>query len=204
VALVAALLGHVTIDILGDYLLPHDTYDDVSHSSRAIVALITLGAALFGIVLSLRALVREACGSENAFCSSLRRALPAHVPLFVLGTIAASTVVLCAMEAGDALVAGQAIDDLGDLFGGSIASGGTIVASIAALTALIAVAALRRLARTRLVAALRCAFLRRNTPTISSAVARMSVRRRPLVRDLDLCHRIAGRAPPLFRPAITI
>lgn len=52
VSLAAALVTHFLIDVLGDVLLAHDTYDDVAHASRQTGALasgafllVTLGFA---------------------------------------------------------------------------------------------------------------------------------------------------------------
>jgi hypothetical protein len=196
VVLVAALIGHVVIDILGDVMLAHDTYDDVDHSSRGIVALAALAAALCGIAFGFGAALREANGSENEFCSALRSALPRRSLPFTFAAIVAATLLLCLMEGCDALLAGHDVDDLGDLFGGSVAFGGTIVALTAALVSIVTLAALRRLARARIIAVAIVEFLRRRVAQSLAAHADRSVRRRLVFHARVICRRLAGRAPP--------
>ena len=41
-AAAAAAAAHLVIDIVGDYALAHDTFDDVSHSSRELISGIAL------------------------------------------------------------------------------------------------------------------------------------------------------------------
>jgi hypothetical protein len=45
VAALAAAVAHVAIDAIGDIVLPHDTYDDIAHDARTVVAAAV--AALF-------------------------------------------------------------------------------------------------------------------------------------------------------------
>jgi hypothetical protein len=200
VALIAALIGHVLIDVLGDFVLDHDAYDDIDHSSRGIVALITLALAALGIGLGLRATIRDACGSEYALCASLRRAIPRSGLTFSLRAIALATLALCAMEAVDAALAGHPVDDLGDLFGGSIVFGGSIIGLVAAIVSQTALAALRRCAHLRLIASAVVAFLRRSANCIRARVADFDVVHELIYHAFHLCRRIAGRAPPLLSP----
>jgi hypothetical protein len=197
VALFAALVSHVVIDILGDYLLAHDTYDDVGHSSRAVVGLVTFGLSLLGIGFCLRAALREARGSENAFCLALRGAIPRNATIFTLGSIIAAAFFLACMEGCDAIAAGKAVDDLGDLFGGSVPFGGTIVAVVAICASTVARRFLLRLARTRIIAAVVVAFLRRCSSGHSARAADHDLVLRLVVHVHFACRRIAGRAPPL-------
>ncbi len=196
-------MGHVAIDVLGDYLLAHDTYDDVEHSSRAIVAIVTVGLITLGIALAFRAAIREARGSENAFCNALRSALPRNTAGFLGLAALTAGVILCAMEGCDALLAGQPVDDLGDLFGGSIVFGGTIVAAVAVAVGLGAIWCLRRLARTRIVAGVVVAFLRRDTRCTIACETDFDVVQRLVFHAYHICRRVAGRAPPLRISAAT-
>jgi len=196
VALLAALLGHVIIDVLGDFMLAHDTYDDVDHSSRGVVALVTLALACCGIGFGLRAAVSEAAGSEDAFCAALRSAIPRGIAAFTVLAILAATGIMCVMEGCDALLAGQSIDDLGDLFGGSVVFGGTIVSVTAACVSVIAVAALRRLSRARRIAVALVAFLRRCVAKVIIADSGSDLEHRLVFRSRVIARRVAGRAPP--------
>jgi hypothetical protein len=203
VALFAALIGHVTIDVLGDYLLAHDDYDDVDHSSRVIVAIVTFVLAGCGAGFGLRAAIREARGSENALCLALRSALPRNSLIFTLAAIALSTIILCVMEACDASLAGHPVDDVGDLFAGSIPFGGTIIAVVAMLVSQITLGGLRRLARVRSLASVVVAFLRRCFPVFRTTEIDLDVIDRLVFHAHHICRRIAGRAPPPLIVAVT-
>lgn len=204
VALVAALLGHVVIDVLGDFMLAHDDYDDVDHSSRVIVAIVTLGLAMIGAGAGLRAAVREARGSENAFCLALRSALPRSGVVFTLAAVAASTLFLCVMEACDAALAGHPVDDVGDLFAGSIPFGGAIIALVAAAVSNVTLALLRRLARARLLTAVVVAFLRRDAECARAAEFARATPERLVFHAHHICRRTPGRAPPFPLRAATL
>jgi hypothetical protein len=198
VALFAALIGHVVIDSLGDFMLAHDTYDDLDHSSRTVVALVTLGLTILGIGMGFRAAIREARGSDNAFCMALRAALPRSVPAFVIAAVVVSTGVLSIMEGCDAWLAGHGVDDVSDLFGGSIPFGLTIEAIVALIVSLLTLAGLRRLAHARVIAGVVVAFLRRCVCHIIDRETEFDVRLRLIFRVHYVCRRIAGRAPPLL------
>jgi hypothetical protein len=203
VALVAALIGHVVIDVLGDYLLAHDTYDDIDHTSRAIVAIVALALALAGIAAGFRAALREAHGSPNALCNAIRRAIPRRTSAFVLGAMLASIAILCVMEGCDALLAGHAVDDIGDLFGGSIVLGGTTIAALSAIVSIATMRALRRLAQAQQIAGILAAFIRRSFTTAVPRTADRTLTNRLIFRTHRMCRRLAGRAPPLPFVAIS-
>ncbi len=127
-ACAAALFAHLGIDIAGDYLLPHDAYDDVSHGSRTLV-LGVVSAFLMALALgALSAAVREARGSLDAFARTLRSSIEFGFVRSLVLTLVFSTAVLVAMECVDVRAAGDAIDDVGDLFGGSLVLGAAMVA----------------------------------------------------------------------------
>jgi hypothetical protein len=198
VALFAALTGHVVIDILGDFMLAHDTYDDMDHSSRTIVALVTLGLTILGIGLGFHAAIREARGSENAFCTALRGALPRSQPAFLIAAVVLATFVLCVMEGCDAWLAAHPVDDVGDLFGGSVPFGATIETIVATVISLVSLAVLRRLARARIIAGLVVTFLSRCVCYPVDGKITVEVRHRLVLPVQCVSRRIAGRAPPLL------
>jgi hypothetical protein len=115
----------------------------------------------------------------------------------LIAAVFASTLVLCAMEGCDAIVAGQPVDDLGDLFGGSVAFGGVIVALCAVVVGLTTLSCLRRLSEMRLVAGIVVAFLRRDVRSSVVGKTHVVAPHRLIFHDCDICHRVAGRAPPL-------
>jgi hypothetical protein len=122
-ALFAALCAHNAIDLAGDYLLPHDTYDDIAHVSRTLFggATVALVAVVLGIAF--RGAIHEASGREAAFCDALGALGPKDARWF-FGIVTGLTIVLVlAMQSLDCLLAGTEIDDIGDLFGGSLLLG---------------------------------------------------------------------------------
>jgi hypothetical protein len=131
----AAALAHLAIDIVGDYALPHDTYDSIAHDSRQLVAGIALFAA---VTLALRGL-RVCC--EVAVAN--RGRLPVaglsggQVAAFVAGVVVAVWSLVPAMELLDARLAGTALDGIDDAFGGSMALGLGVSVACAAVVALL-------------------------------------------------------------------
>ena len=117
----AAAMAHVAIDVVGDFALAHDSYDNLAHGSRELVTAIALLAAL---VLALRGL--KSCCEIAAL--NRRRILRISFGLrqtfgYLAGTVLASCAAVPAMEWLDGRADGVAIDRLSDAFGGSVALG---------------------------------------------------------------------------------
>jgi hypothetical protein len=130
-ALVAVLAAHVAIDVVGDYVLAHDTYDDHAHGSRRLASLalaVTLLTALWAFA---RAVLAETRGSRGALRAALYATLPESPVTFVLMVVAAVVPLLPAMGWVDALTAGARVDDVADLVGGSIPLGAGIAGAFA-------------------------------------------------------------------------
>jgi hypothetical protein len=132
-ALAGALLAHVAIDFAGDFLLAHDTFDDVAHRSRAVLvaailaALLALAARLFCHVLDRRST------SANSLLCRMRATLGSATG-FILWSAALAVVALAGMELLDCIAAGARVDGIEDLFGGSLALGLGLTVAIGALT----------------------------------------------------------------------
>jgi hypothetical protein len=120
-ATVAAATAHVAIDIIGDYALAHDTYDDVAHSSRELASGLAL---LIAFALANRAL--RVC-FELAAANRTRLPQPAadrrETLGFVFAVVAVSATLVPAMEWLDCRLAGVPVRELDDAFGGSILLG---------------------------------------------------------------------------------
>lgn len=120
-ALVAAVGAHLAIDILGDYLLPDDTYDHVAHASRELFTLLAFLAAGSAAVLSFSRFFRSAASIGTRV--RLLRIHPSHIAA-AFGAIALLALVFVpTMETIDTLRAGGSVDDLSDAFGGSLLLG---------------------------------------------------------------------------------
>jgi hypothetical protein len=134
-AFLAALSAHVAIDVAGDYVLAHDTYDDPAHGSRWLAS-IALGISACIAVWALgRAALAESRGSHEALRRALRAAVPSSFVSFSALVTAASLPMLAGMAWLDAVCAGIPVDDVGDLFGGCIPLGSGITVALAIVVA---------------------------------------------------------------------
>jgi hypothetical protein len=188
----AAAFAHYAIDIIGDYALPHDTYDDVSHSSREVLSGIAL---LIALTLARRGL--RAC---FAIATSHRGRLPAQgfslreCVGFVLSTIAGTACMVPAMEWLDGRLAGFPVRELDDAFGGSILLGlGTAVLSACLIGAVIYALACWLVSHRDVIASIIETLRGRDTDTtpLGHALARHvhSTRRRRTAHALQRCKR---------------
>ena len=135
-ASLSAAVAHLAIDVLGDFLLAHDAYDGMAHTSRsALAGLVLAGAAALAVRHVICALDPSDSGRRRSIAIA-RALLPQHRLSFAVWTAAFALVALCAMEVVDARAAGVAIDDPADLLGGSL-----ILGSLTLLGCAIAVAA---------------------------------------------------------------
>jgi hypothetical protein len=117
-AMSAAVLAHVTIDIVGDYVLARDAYDGITHSSRVVlvvglaVLLLAAGSRLLFDLLDRR------CVSRASLLQLVRDSLGGPLP-FIAQSVAVCVVALAAMELFDCYAAHAAPVSLVALFGGS-------------------------------------------------------------------------------------
>jgi hypothetical protein len=137
----AAAFAHIAIDIVGDYVLPHDSYDFIPHNSRDLVTAVGVAVAA---VLALRGL-RLCCDVAVA-----NRARLAAQPIgklwygaFTIVTIVAAVLLVPAMEVLDGRLDGAPVKELDDAFGGSIALGLGTTVVCAAIVAVLVLAAVR-------------------------------------------------------------
>lgn len=135
--LISGAVAHEAIDLAGDVLLAHDTYDGLAHDSRMLFGaggIMALWCLALGYVL--RALD---CGQGFDLTGAARRMLQLKRPLgFAL--VAATLAIVPLMEWVDASLAGARIDGAGDLYGGSVLLG---VAGCVAVALLVAHAVVR-------------------------------------------------------------
>jgi hypothetical protein len=142
----AAVASHWAIDVAGDFLLAHDTFDGIEHHSRA--AFVGIAVALSALVL-LRFLweaLQRHSGSTLSVVRTLRTAADAPPWRFVALVVTIAVAGLAAMELADAGIAGAPIDGVADVFGGSLALGIGTTVTIAVAIALCVRALLRAFA----------------------------------------------------------
>jgi hypothetical protein len=198
IASLTALLSHLAIDELGDFWLANDAYDHVAHHSRALIFIAVSGCAFAALAFAVRAALREARGSEGALRDVLRATLPASSWRYLVLVTGASLMLVTAMEALDALLAGNPAGDLESLLGGSLALGTGLVTTIAVLVTATVWCIVRRLARfhrtlVEIVVAFAGCFARPGCG-VTRCIACRPVRMR--AQSLLLARRAAGRAPP--------
>jgi hypothetical protein len=198
VCVAAALLTHWVIDLLGDFVLAHDPYDDLAHYSRDTGAL-TLGLFLLAAIgFTLRAALLEARGDGGALLELLRQVRPRNPWGYFAIVAGASLVLVAAMEWCDAAAAGRPCDDIIDLFGGSLLLASTCATAIAGLLTLAVTAGLRRLTKLhRAIVAIVVAFIRIAYTLGSLEFLCRDGRRIPGAARLTVTS-TGGRAPPAF------
>jgi hypothetical protein len=198
-AAAGAALAHLAIDVLGDYALAHDSYDDFAHGSRILATLVALAVAA---LLAARGL-RVCCevGARNR----TRLARPGFGSPAALGyaatAVASSCAVVPAMEWVDGRVDGLAVTTLGDAFGGSLVLGLLTTVLCAALVAGLVFAFARWLiSRHDTIVALIATLLRRNEDSLRPSagdLGRLRLNFRPCAPH---ALRLSKRGPPAPLP----
>jgi hypothetical protein len=201
----AAVLAHITVDVLGDHLLVHDTYDGLAHGSRQKFSLVAALAALASFIALSRGALRELRGERNALRAILLGAIPRpsilSIALLATGTLLA----MGAMEAFDTGLAGIPIDDPADLLGGSPLLALGVVALVTPALAFAARAFAVALLRSRAIVTIVAAFVRLAqlaAPPPELQLARAP--RRLAARRSILSRRAGKRGPPAFLRPTTI
>ena len=198
-ACVAAVASHYAIDALGDFALPHDTYDHIGHVSRPIAALFAAVFALVGAALVLGAAFADARRFRGAF-GAILGARGLRSPLRVVASIVPTAIaILVAMESIDGRIATGIQPDLAASLGGSIALGAATVVAIATAVAIALWRGVRALfaSRHRIAAALWRLAGRGADP--SSVASRTSHTAPPDAAGAGsvLSRRAGKRAPPI-------
>jgi hypothetical protein len=132
-AAAGAVLAHVAIDIVGDYALATDSYDNLHHSSRELISGVALAIAAFLVARGLRGCCEIAQRNRTRLaCAAygMREAVG-----YSIAAVAASCMLVPAMECLDARLDGTAVRQIGDAFGGSLLIGLVTTAVCAGLVA---------------------------------------------------------------------
>jgi hypothetical protein len=199
-AMSAALLAHVVIDIVGDYVLARDAYDGLAHASRGIfvVGLTTLALAVSSYLLF--DLLDRRCSSKASMLRLTRDSLGRPI-VFAMQSMAICVLALGGMEFFDCLAAHAPPAGLDELFGGSYLLGLTTACTAAALTGWL----LHRLLflvserEPEIIALIRC-VMASFTVSEEPHVAKPTHASRSIARALLLATRGSKRGPPLPIP----
>lgn len=189
-------MAHYAIDVVGDYVLARDSYDHLAHDSRALVTGLALAVAA---VLAARGL-RICCDIATANRGRLARPVLRlrETAGLLVGAVAASALMVPAMELLDGRLDGVSVDGLDDAFGGSILLGLATTLACAGLVALLVYAIARWLISHRdSIATMIETLMGRATAAIRPngydlAAQRFTPRRRRAAHAL----RLSKRGPP--------
>jgi hypothetical protein len=194
-AAAGAAIAHIAIDVVGDYALARDSYDNLGHSSRELMSGIALIVAVLLAARGLRVCCEIAAKHRT---SLLRPALRLH-ELFglIAGAVAASVAIVPAMEYLDGRLDGVPVGGLDDAFGGSILLGlGTTLVCATLVTMLVYGLARWLIAHRDSVASLIETLLRRPQVVVApheyDLIAQRVTPRRRTLHAL----RLAKRGPP--------
>jgi hypothetical protein len=120
-AAAGAALAHCAIDVVGDYALTSDSYDNLRHGSRELMTAVAL---LLAVVLAARGL-RVCC--EIAADNRARLIAPVlrlrEICGILIGAVGACAAIVPAMEYLDGRLDGIPVRHLSDALGGSIPLG---------------------------------------------------------------------------------
>ncbi len=183
----AAVAAHYAIDLVGDFALAHDAYDDVAHDARGVLGVLAFVVAACGTIASLVASVQRRDGGA-ALLATLRAAVPRRIVPYLLIGLVGTIALVMGMEAVDTLAAGRTSDALGDvadLLGGSPALGLGIAAAGAGIASVASAALLTWLAGASLV--------------VRRTIAALSVRPHGGARADALA---VGRGAPVRAPSV--
>jgi hypothetical protein len=187
----------VLIDVIGDFALPHDTYDDIAHASRDLASGVAL---ILAFALALRGL-RICCELAARYRHRLPQARRSGGERlsFLFATILGAVAGVPAMECFDDRLAGVPVDTLADAFGGSILLGVATSVVCAALVAWVIYALARWLVSHRdHIAAIIETLVRRQENASLPRVADLSIQiRAPRRRRAPHALRLCKRGPPL-------
>jgi hypothetical protein len=139
----SALAGHLVLDVLGDFVLERDAYDDLPHVSYARFAALALIALCLALGSGFGALLARRRGDRSPAVALARASQRGRLLPRLLAAVLSGCALLCAMHVLDVLAAGRAVDDVSDWFGGSLALGLAVEVPFALAAALV----LRALAR---------------------------------------------------------
>jgi hypothetical protein len=132
----AALFAHVGIDVAGDALLAHDTYDGLDHHSRSDACALALTLAIGALLRVAWLALDEAQTGRRTHHRTLDDVFGPG-PWRFAGTVVALTLpALTTMELADVVADGRRFDGVADLLGGSCWLGLTIATPVAAFVGL--------------------------------------------------------------------
>ncbi|MFY9718254.1 MAG: hypothetical protein WAK16_01305 [Candidatus Cybelea sp.] len=198
-AAAGAALAHWAIDIVGDYALAHDSYDNLAHDSRGLISGIALTIA---VVLAARGL-RHCCEIAIKYRARAPQApVGARAVLgLLIAAVAVTLILVPAMEWFDGRLDGAPVQSLSAAFGGSLLLGIATTAICASLVGALVYALARWLVAYRdAIATVLETLLRRNGDAVLRRAYKLESSPLTFDRAPDAL-RISRRGPPVTLPA---
>ena len=200
---VSALTAHMVIDAAGDFVLRHDTYDDVAHASRIWAVLAAVGLlSAGGFVLLWSSLESALLDHTRATrISGVRLGFVRHPVWIGVAVLVLSIAAVMGMECVDVLLSGHAVSGVSQALGGSAWLGLSVTSLCALLSAAGALRFARSIDRARavLVRAFAALVIQWRIRPLKVAPCAAPERRflyRPLTVYLGRAHK---RGPPVAR-----
>ncbi|HZY97059.1 MAG TPA: hypothetical protein VFE35_08145 [Candidatus Cybelea sp.] len=196
-AAAAAAIAHVAIDVLGDYALARDSYDNLRHGSRELVSGLALMLALVLAARGLRICFEIAAANRARILRPVHRLSEAIA--FVLTAVAAAAMMVPAMEWLDGRLGDVPVQRLDDAFGGSLLLGlGTTIVFTAAVATVVYGIARWLISHRDSIATIIVTLLRHSSETsrpttYQTAHQRIAPRRQRTLHAL----RLSKRGPPV-------
>lgn len=192
----AAALAHFAIDVVGDFALPHDAYDGLSHGSREYAVGLAFLCAFIAAARGLRACCDIALRARG------RLAKPEVTTATAIGyagvAIAGACILVPLMEWLDAALAGAPLAQMSDAFGGSVLLGLSTTLLCAVLVAAMFYAFARWLfAHRDLIVAMVATLLQRSNGVAAAFCTDLDFRRLHCRKPSAAALSLAKRGPPV-------
>ncbi|HEY2473540.1 MAG TPA: hypothetical protein VGI19_01945 [Candidatus Cybelea sp.] len=199
-AAAGAAIAHEAIDVIGDFALAHDSYDNIAHGSRELLSGIAL---VLAVLLAARGL-RSCCELARIHRNRVQR-VTLGLPE-MLGYLAAAVSVGCAlvpaMEWLDGRADGVAVLQLSEAFGGSLALGlGTTIICASLISILVFAIARWLIAHRDTIAAIIETLLRRADDAVRPLSCILGRQRLTFQNRTAHTLRLSKRGPPVSLPA---
>jgi hypothetical protein len=194
----AAVIAHVAIDIVANFLVAHDPYDDLSHHSRFTFLAGSLTIALVGASAVLWAALRDVRVGGDSIRTLVGEAAASTPWRFISCVAATAAAALLAMEWLDSLADTGRFCTLTDALGGSIAIGTAVVLAVAIAIGFAAWKLLRQISayHREIANAIGAILVGVPARTVRPTSTQPTPDQAPLIASI-LARRAGKRAPPL-------
>lgn len=195
-AAAGAAIAHEAIDVIGDFALAHDSYDNIAHGSREFLSCIAL---VLAVLLAARGL-RSCCELARIHRNRVRRVtlgLPETL-VYLVAAVSVSCALVPVMEWLDGRADGAAVLQLSEAFGGSLALGlGTTIVCASVISILVFALARWLIAHRETIAGIIETLLRRADDAVRPLSCILGRQRLTFQNRMAHALRFSKRGPPV-------